>query len=102
MTSIREVIQRLLFRQGETEEGAGFSYTGYWTDLVSEWSVERKHIVRLAVERIVERSDFKPNEFRHLYHIPEIDDVAHAGSSLLALLRVIKAYDEGVNAGEDK
>ena len=102
MTSIREAIQRLIFRQGEAEEDAGFTYVGYWTDLVSQWSVERRQMVRLAVERIVERSDFTLNEFRRLYHIPEIDKVAHAGSSLLALLRVIKAYDEGVNAGEDK
>jgi hypothetical protein len=102
MTSIRKFIQRLLFRRGEAEDGVGFSYAAYWTDLASGWSVERRNVVRMAVERIVEQSDFKPNEFRHLYHIPEIDEVAHAGSSLLALLRVIKAHDEGENAGEDK
>ena len=102
MTSIREVIQRLIIRQREAEEDAVFSYVGYWTDLASQWSVERRQMVRLAVERIVERSDFKPNEFTHLYHIPEIDEVAHSGSSLLALLRVLESYDEGENAGKDK
>lgn len=102
MKSIREVIQKLLFRQGKEEDGAGFSYSVYWTNLTSEWPVEHRHVVRLAVERIVERSDFKPNEFRRLYHLPEVDEVAHAGSSLLALLRVLKSYDEGKNAREDK
>lgn len=102
MTSIREVIQKLLFRQRKEEDGAGFSYSVYWTKLTSEWPVERRHVVRLAVERIVERSDFKPNEFRHLYHLPKVDEVAHAGSSLLALLRVLKSYDEGKNARKDR
>ena len=102
MTSIREVIQKLFFRHGKAKDGAGYSYTVYWTNLASEWPLERRHIVRLAVERIVERSDFKPDEIRHLYHLPEVDEVAHAGSSLLALLRVLESYDEGENAGKDK
>jgi hypothetical protein len=86
---------------GEEEKKTGFSYTAYWTDLVSGWSEERRNSARLAVERIVEQPDFKPNEYRHLYHLSEVDDVAHVGSSLLALLRVIKTYDEGENAGKE-
>lgn len=35
MISIHEVIQKLLFRQGEEEGSAGFSNAVYWTDLVS-------------------------------------------------------------------
>jgi hypothetical protein len=78
MTSIREVIQKLIFQQGEEEGSAGFfSNFVYWTDLVSGWPVERRRIVRLAVEHIVEQSDFRPNEYRLLYHLPEVDEVTH-------------------------
>jgi len=31
-----------------------------------------------------------------------VDEIAHAGSSLLALLKVLKAYDERENPGKDK
>ncbi len=101
MTSIREIFRRLILRGQEEEDKAGFSYMVYWTDLVSGWSAERRYIARLAVERIVKQPDFKPNEYTQLYHLSEVDDVAHVGSSILALLKVLKTYDEGGKAGKD-
>jgi hypothetical protein len=101
VTSIRKVIRKYILRGGEEENKAGFSYTVYWTDLVGGWSEERRNIARLAVERIVEQPDFKPNEYQHLYHLSEVDEVAHVGSSLLALLKVLQAYDEGEGAGKE-
>jgi hypothetical protein len=55
MTSIREAIQRMLFRlRYEKSIPAEFSCSGYWAKLVRGWSVERRRIVRVAVERVVE------------------------------------------------
>jgi hypothetical protein len=103
MTSIREVIQRMLFRlRDEKSIPAEFSNSVYWTKLVRGWSAERRHIVRVAVEGVVEQADFKPNEYRRLYHLPEIDDVAHTGASLLTLLKLLEALDESENVGRDE
>jgi hypothetical protein len=103
MTSIREAIQRMLFRlRYEKSIPAEFSCSGYWAKLVRGWSVERRRIVRVAVERVVEQSDLKPNEYRRLYHLPEIDEVAHTGESLLTLLKLLEVFSEDENVGRDE
>jgi hypothetical protein len=95
MTSIREVIKTMLSRLGYEGGSAGYSDSDYWEDRVKIWTVDRKHSVRMAVERIVAQSDFEPQGVKRLYHLPEVGEVAHAGSSLLALLKVLKESEKG-------
>ncbi|HEY44978.1 MAG TPA: hypothetical protein G4O11_13440 [Anaerolineae bacterium] len=103
MTSIRKAIQEWIFRlKGEESKTTDFSYAVYWTKLVSGWSAERRRIVRIAVERLVEEPDFRPSEYRRLYCLPEIDEVTHAGVSIQALLKVLEAINEAENLRRDE
>ena len=93
MTSIRESLRRLIQRDRE-RPASEFSYAIYWTKVARGWDAARRILVMESAERILAGPDFVSNEFQRRYHVPEIDETAHSGASLLALRKVLRAFEE--------
>jgi hypothetical protein len=95
VTSLREALRRLIGRDPqEAARAADLSYTIYWTRQAQAWTEQRRRLVGQRVEALIARSDFSPNLFRRDYRVPELDDQGHAGASLQALLKVLRALQE--------
>jgi hypothetical protein len=95
VTSLREALRRLLGRDpSEAARAAGFSYAIFWTRLAQSWPPERRQRIRLAVEAVTRQPDFSANLYLRNYRIAELDEQAHAGASLQALLRVLQALPD--------
>jgi len=93
MTSIRESLRRLVQRERE-RSASEFSYSIYWTKVVRGWDAARRLEALEGAERILAGAGFVSNEFGRRYRVPEIDGSAHSGASLLALRKVLKAFEE--------
>ena len=93
MTSIREALRRLMQREAE-RPASEFSYAIYWTKVVRGWDAARRLQALEGAERTVTGLGFVSNEFSRRYSVPEIDGSAHSGASLLALRKVLKAFEQ--------
>ncbi|MFQ5942441.1 MAG: hypothetical protein ACE5JF_02700 [Anaerolineales bacterium] len=94
MTSLREAVRRLLSRtQDAAPPDPEYSYTIYWTKTVFVWDDARRKNAREAVEHLIEQPEFVPTAFERRYHNTYIDDSKHSGESLLALHKVLKAFE---------
>jgi hypothetical protein len=103
MISFQQVLRRILRRpHGPTskEVSSDFAYKIYWTRRVQDWSAERRRSSQSAVQEMISRPDFVPNEFTRRYELPELDELAHSGSSLMALLSVLNYFDHRVDLEE--
>ncbi|MBP7691284.1 MAG: hypothetical protein KA764_05180 [Anaerolineales bacterium] len=69
-----------------------FSYQVFWTKQALAWSAERRAAVLTAVAAVLAQPDFEPNAYARQYHVPGLDDSAHAGASLTALAQVLRAF----------
>ncbi len=70
-----------------------FSYTVYWTKQVRGWEATRRAAVRAALEAALAQAGFEPNPYQRRYRVAGLDDQAHAGLSLVALRKVLAAFD---------
>ena len=68
-----------------------FSYTIFWTKQARTWDAARRAAVRGAVQAVLAQPGFEPNAYERRYPVPGLDDQAHAGASLLALDKVLRA-----------
>lgn len=99
MTTLREALKRLLDRSAPQPRQAPdppriqFSYTIYWTKMVREWDAERRQAIAQALAAILAQPDFEPNAYERRYRIAGWDDLAHSGESLLALQKVLVAFE---------
>jgi hypothetical protein len=109
MTSIRARIKVLIASRRspvhtESEKSgprpSDYAYTLYWTRLARGWGASRRAELTSSVEAAVSDPDFRPNEFFRVYTLPGLDESAHAGASLQALLQVLKAFDRNEAQGE--
>ncbi len=74
-------------------ERIDFSYTVFWTRQVRGWDAARRAAVRAALHPVLTGQEFVNNAFSRQYTVPGLDDQAHAGASLLALEKVLAAFD---------
>lgn len=95
MTSIREAVRRLMQRERE-RPASEFSYQIYWTKVARSWDAAQRLQALEGAERILTGPGFVANEFSRRYSVPEIDDSAHSGASLLALRKVLKAFEQSI------
>lgn len=94
MSKWREYLRRLFRRRiKDSSSSLEYSYRVYWTKAARTWGPERRRKVRDAVEAITRLPGFTPNERLRRYPVPQIDDLRHAGASLVALLEVLDALD---------
>lgn len=75
-----------------------FSYTVFWTKQVRQWTPTRRAAVEAALAEVLRRPDFELNAYERRYRVPGLDEDAparaHAGASLAALAKVLKAFAE--------
>ncbi len=98
VTSFISAVRKLLGRpaheaKATTSSRAELSYTIYWTKMARAWDQDRRAEVASELARVLARPDFAPNEFQRRYPVPGLDDRAHSGQSLLALQKVLRAFD---------
>jgi len=94
MNSLREYVRRRFRKQfGDSSSSLAYSYRVYWTNMARSWGPERRRQVRAAVEAVTRTPGFTPNERLRRYPVPQIDDLRHAGASLVALLEVLGALE---------
>lgn len=74
-------------------ERIDFSYTVFWTRQVRGWDAARRAAVRAALQPVLTGQEFVNNAFSRQYTVPGLDDQAYAGASLLALEKVLAAFD---------
>ncbi len=86
-----------------TEQKVDFSFRIYWTKIAREWDLVRIRETQSRVKHITEHPDFQKNLIDRRYRVEGLDDLAHSGASLLALLDVLDALEnsyEGENNGQ--
>lgn len=113
MTSLREFVRRWVTgrpglqptRAAPGPGGPGaelqpaFSYRLYWTKVARDWSPERRIHVLEAVRARVRAADFEANAYERRFAVPGLDEQAHSGLSLLALIEVLVALETHAGAG---
>jgi hypothetical protein len=70
-----------------------FSYAVYWTKHVRQWEATRRAAVRDALLQVLAQPGFEANAYARRYVVPGLDDQAHSGASLLALRKVLSAFE---------
>lgn len=104
MTTLREALKRLLGRSAPRPRQAPdppriqYSYTIYWTKMVREWDAARRRQIVQALAATLAQPDFEPNAYARRYRIAGLDDLAHSGESLLALQKVLVAFESESHA----
>ena len=93
-------MRRLLKR---TQEAAPpdpeYSYTIYWTKTVRNWEEARRVGALEAVELLINEQGFTPTAFERRYRKTAIDDSSHSGESILALRKVLQAFESHTASG---
>ena len=74
-----------------TEEKVDFSFRIYWTKIGRAWDTERIRTLQSEVEAVTTESTFQNNLVDRRYTVPSLDEQAHSGASLMALLEVLAA-----------
>lgn len=69
-----------------------FSYTIYWTKQVRGWDPARRAAMEAALRPVLAQPGFEANDYERRYAVPGLDSQAHAGASLLALNKVLRAF----------
>ncbi len=90
MRRVRRFLKQIFQGKSDTSSQA-YSYRVYWTRIARAWDAERRGQVRSATQAVIESPGFLPNEMLRRYRVPEIDSLAHAGASLVALVQVLDA-----------
>lgn len=70
-----------------------FSYTIYWTKQARQWDADRRAAVHTALLQVLAQPGFEPNAYARRYTVPGLDEQAHSGASLIALKKVLAAFD---------
>ncbi len=69
-----------------------YSYTIYWTKQVRSWDAARRAALTAALSPVLAQPGFEANDYERRYRVSGLDDQAHAGASLLALNKVLRAF----------
>ena len=69
-----------------------YSYTIYWTKQVRSWDAARRATLAAALPPVLAQPGFEANDYERRYRVSGLDDQAHAGASLLALDKVLRAF----------
>jgi hypothetical protein len=100
MTSIREAVRQMLQRERSSLPDHAFSYRMHWAGVVQTWEPSRRRRVLTALRTRTASADFVPTEWERRFVVRELDDRAHAGSSLLSLIEVLQAYSDDQSEAE--
>ncbi len=70
-----------------------FSYTIYWTKTARRWDEKQRAAMAEAVMAVMAQPGFEANDYERRYRVAGLDDLAHAGASLVALRKVLAAFE---------
>ena len=70
-----------------------YSYTIYWTKTARGWDEKRRAAMAEAVMAAMAQPGFEANDYERRYRVAGLDDLAHAGASLVALRKVLAALE---------
>ena len=70
-----------------------FSYTIYWTKTARRWDEKQRAAMAVAVMAVMAQPGFEANDYERRYRVAGLDDLAHAGASLVALRKVLAALE---------
>lgn len=73
-----------------SREPIDFSYTVFWTKTARTWDADKRSDVARQVERVLKSPEFQANSFDRKYSVDGVEGT-HAGASLIALSKVLKA-----------
>jgi hypothetical protein len=96
MTSIREVINRLMDR-GKPEPDLpdpAFDYRVYWTKQAMGWSPEQRERIHAQVSSLMNQPEFSVGETQRIYRLQALDDSSFAGASIVELDAVLRALQD--------
>jgi hypothetical protein len=81
-------------RKSEPLTGASvdFAYTIFWTKMVRGWDGARRALMAERVAAVLAAPGFEANWMARQFTVEGLDDLAHAGASLLALQKVLAAF----------
>lgn len=68
-------------------------YRLFWTKTALAWDAARRAAVAQQVQAVTAAPDFENNALERRYTVDGLDEQAHSGASLLALLDVLRALD---------
>lgn len=71
-----------------------YSYTIFWTKQVRAWDTARRAAIAEALRPVLAQPGFEGNDYERRYRVAGLDEQAHAGASLLALDKVLRAFLE--------
>ncbi len=93
-------MRRLLKRPNEAAPpDPEYSYTIYWTKTVRDWEDARRARALEAVELLIHQPEFTSTAFERRYRDSVIDDSSHSGESILALRKVLRAFENHAESG---
>ncbi len=75
-------------------------YRLYWTKTALTWDDDRRAQIAERVAAAVADPDFEDNMLERRFTVEGLDDSAHSGASLLALVEVLRALD-AYESGEE-
>lgn len=81
-----------------TEKKVDFSFRIYWTKIGRVWDMHHIQTLQYAVKSVTSQPDFQKNLIDRRYHVADLDEQAHSGASLLALLEVLDALAKSKQA----
>lgn len=81
-----------------TEAKVDFSFRIYWTKIGRAWDLERIRTLQSEVKAVTNQVDFEKNLIDRRYVVSSLDEQAHSGASLLALLDVLAALAKSKQA----
>lgn len=79
-----------------TDRKVDFSFRIYWTKISHErkWNLSIVRKLRPNVAAVIAQPDFENNLIDRRYKVDGLDELAHSGASLLALLEVLDALEK--------
>jgi hypothetical protein len=71
-----------------------FAYSIFWTKMTRTWDSERRRLMAERVGAVIHSPDFHDNALERKYMVEGLDEFAHSGASLLALQKVLAAWEK--------
>ena len=77
-----------------TEHRVDMSFRIFWTKISHEWDLDRMRDIREQVKNVTQQPNFQKNLIERRYTVEGLDEQAHSGASLLALIDVLDALEK--------
>ncbi|NDJ84746.1 MAG: hypothetical protein GYB66_02565 [Chloroflexi bacterium] len=83
-----------------TSQNVSMSFRIYWTKIARQWDRQRIGDIRRRAREIIDAPEFDANPVERRYHVDSLDEQAHSGASLVALVEVLEALERDFSQQE--